>query len=180
MERLVHVRLRHRDIVLEASRYRRPHRMHQPEHSVTVSDCLHYDPHRHQIEDLVQVLVLVFHLLVNAVKMLRATVYVVFDAYLIKRLLYLRHDLLDGFLTFLLALIHLFGELVVSFGLKELQRDILELHLHRIDTESCSERRVYVQRLPAFLDYLVMRHIVDSPQVVKPVRKLDDEDSDIF
>ena len=70
--------------------------------------------------------------------MFGATVYVVFDIDVIKASVYLRHDLLDGFLTFLLALIHLFGELVVSFGLKELQRDILELHLHRIDTESSS------------------------------------------
>jgi hypothetical protein len=48
VQRLVHVELRHRDVVLEPARHRIPARVHRPERGVAVADGLDEDPHCHQ------------------------------------------------------------------------------------------------------------------------------------
>ena len=75
---LIAVGFGHRYVVLEASRDRRPLGMYGAENSVTVLYGIYDDAYGSQIEDLVQLLVLVDHLFVDAVVVLFAAVYLEF------------------------------------------------------------------------------------------------------
>ena len=70
MQRLVHVRLRHGDIVLETAGKRLVHLMDDAQRGIAVDDVIHQDPDREKIIDLVQSLVLLAHLFIDAEKML--------------------------------------------------------------------------------------------------------------
>ncbi len=70
MQRLVHVRLRHGDIVLEPAGNRLPGSMDDTEGAVTVTHRLDDNPERGQIINLVKIDALPFHLEVDGIKML--------------------------------------------------------------------------------------------------------------
>ena len=154
--------------------------MHQTQHSVAVLDAVHDDPHRHQVKDLIQRLMLKFHFLVYAVKVFGTTVNVVVDIDVLQGIVDPFHHVVDGVFPLILALAHLLRQVVIGLWLQEFQRDILQLHLDGVHTQTSSQRRVDVQRLPALFDDLVVGHVVDGPQIVKPVGKLDDQDPDVL
>ena len=123
---------------------------------------------------------LVLHLLVDAVEVLGSAVGLVFNADFIQRLADFFHDIVDGALTLALSLADLFCQIVVSGRFQEFQSDVFQFHLHRVDTESGSQRRVDIQRLLTLLDDLLMGHVVDRSEIVKSVRQFDDEHPDVL
>ncbi|MNN62176.1 hypothetical protein D3C81_1774580 [compost metagenome] len=70
MQRLVHVRLRHGDVILKPPRHRLPQRMDDPQGRVTVLDIVNDDANGQQIVNFVELLVFHRHLLIHAVNML--------------------------------------------------------------------------------------------------------------
>src|SRR5699024_12336475 len=71
MEGLVHVRLRHGDVILEAPRHRFPYRMDDTEYRIAVPDARDQHPDGEQVEYLIELFMLFLHLLVDAVDVLR-------------------------------------------------------------------------------------------------------------
>ena len=74
MQGLVHIRLRHGDIILEPPGNRLVHLMDNTKHRVTVPYRLYQNPNCKQIVDLLDRLVLVQHLLINTEEMLDSAV----------------------------------------------------------------------------------------------------------
>ena len=72
VQRLIQVRPRHRDIVLEPAGHGAPNLMHKAERAVTVSDCVSNHAHSEQIVDLVQSALLALRLVVNGIEPLDA------------------------------------------------------------------------------------------------------------
>ena len=70
VEGLVAVALGHRDVVLEAARDRLPEVMDHAQGGVAVLDRVHHHPHRHQVVDLLELLLLAAHLVDDAVDVL--------------------------------------------------------------------------------------------------------------
>src|SRR5215211_3769617 len=70
VQRLVHVELGHRYVVLEAARDRLPDRVYDAEGAVAVADVVDDDPEAGEVVDLVELLVAAHHLVVDRVKML--------------------------------------------------------------------------------------------------------------
>ncbi len=70
MQRLVHVRLRHGDIVLETAGNRLPGSMDDTEGTITVAHRLNDNPEGGQIVNLVKIDALPFHFEVDGIKML--------------------------------------------------------------------------------------------------------------
>ena len=95
MQRLIVVGLGHGDIVLEPSRDRLPHRVYHAEHLVTVSHVLNDYAHRRKVVDLLEGLVLIDHLFVDAVKMLRSAADLTVDTEVLERVAYLLAYLVD-------------------------------------------------------------------------------------
>ena len=140
MQRLVHVRLRHRDVVLEAARNRSVHLMDYAERRIAVPHRFHDDTDRKQIIDLVDGLILVHHLTVDGEEVLHTSADLGIDARLLDMLRDLRDDVSDpGFSGFLLQ-VDLRREIIVDIRLEVLQRQIIHLDLDLTDTETLRER----------------------------------------
>ena len=84
MYRLIHIRLRHRDIVFEAPRYRHPPVMDEPQRRITVFDAAYEYSYGKDIEYLIDLFVLHLHFAVDAVEMLSPALYFVLYAGFIK------------------------------------------------------------------------------------------------
>ena len=79
VQRLVHIRLRHRNVILETSRNRLIHLMDHTKRCITVLHVLHADPDCKQIIYLIQGLILVHHLFVNTEKVFDTAIDLGFD-----------------------------------------------------------------------------------------------------
>src|SRR5699024_2786714 len=69
MERLVHIRFRHRNIIFKSARHRAPDRMDNTECSIAVTNVLYEYANCQQVKNLFELLRLLLHLFVNAVYM---------------------------------------------------------------------------------------------------------------
>src|SRR5699024_320177 len=94
MKGLIHIRLRHRYIVFKTARQRLPYRMDDTEDCITVLDVIYEHPHCKQVENLVELLALLFHLLIYAVYMFRPSR----QRALYTRLIHLVFDFIDCFI----------------------------------------------------------------------------------
>ena len=64
--------------------------------------------------------------------------------------------------------------------MKDLEREVLELPLERVDTEPVRERRVDLECLLGLLHLLLLAEVLDRPHVVEAVGKLDEDDPDVL
>ena len=179
VQRLVHVELRHRDEVLEATRQRLPQRVDHADGAVAVLDRADDHPHRGQVVDLVELAALLGHLRVDRVEVLGAARDLRLDPELVELLGQVGARLVDV----ALALGALLGDealdLVVLARVERLEGEVLELPLDRVDTEPVGDRRVDVERLARLVDLLLLRHRRDRAHVVQAIGELDQDDPDV-
>ena len=180
MQGLVHVRLRHGDIVLETPGDRLIHLMDDAQGCVAVLDRLHDNPDCEQVINLIQGLVLVHHFFVNTEKMLHPPVHMGLDPRVLHMLLDLGHDLLHKGLPIALLLRDLLLQIVIDLRLQVFQRQIVQLVLHLGDTEPLSDGRVDVHGLPGLFLLLLRLHVLESAHIVQAVGQLDQNHADIL
>ena len=120
MERLVHIWLRHGDIVFKAARYRLIHLMDHAQSRIAVLHRFYHDAHGKKIINLIQGLILLDHLFVDTEKVLYPSAYRSLDTGLIHMLLYLIHNGPDKGLSGILAQIHLLYQIVIHIRMEEL------------------------------------------------------------
>ena len=104
VQRLIHVCLGHRNIILKTSRNRLVHLVDYAQRRITVLNRIYDNPDSKQVINLVDGLMLVLHLFVNAEEMLDTTVNLSFDSRLFDVLGNLVHDSLN--ILFALAFAH--------------------------------------------------------------------------
>ena len=92
--------------------------MDDSQRRITVLDGIHNDPHREQIVNLVQRLMLVDHLLVNAEKMFDPSADFSFDAGGFDLLFHIVHDAVNECLAFLTFHVDILYKIIISFRLK--------------------------------------------------------------
>ena len=177
---LVHIRLRHGDIVLKPARNRLIHFMNHAQSRITVLDGLYDDADRKEIIDLIQRLVLIHHLLVDAKKMLNTPVHVGLNARVFHMLLYLCHNLLYKGLPIAPLLGNLFLQIIIDLRLQIFQRQVIQLILDLGNTEPLGNGRIDIHRLPGLLLLLLRLHVLKSPHIVKAVGKLYQNHADIL
>ena len=64
--------------------------------------------------------------------------------------------------------------------MQRLEREILELPLHRVDAEPVRERRVDLERLLRLLHLLLLAEVLDLAQVVQAVGELDQDHAHVL
>ena len=180
MQRLVAVRLRHGDVVFEASGQGLPHRMDDAEHAVAVLDRIDEHAQRRKVVDLADVLLIALHLLINAVKMLGAPLNLRRHVRLFK----LFHDLLmrlvDERLTLLPLLLDALDESIVCLGIEITQAQILKLPFDIRYAETIRERCIDLKRLLGNAVTFVLAHVFERAHIVQAVRELDQDNADIL
>ena len=71
-------------------------------------------------------------------------------------------------------------DLGVLARVQDLEREILELPLERVDAEAVRERRVHLERLLRLAHLRLLALVLDRPHVVEPVGELDQDDADVL
>ena len=180
MQGLVHVLLRHGDIIFETARDRLIHFMDHAKRRITVLDGLYQNADRKQIVDLIDVFILIDHLFINTEKVLCPAVHMRGDPGIVHVLLHLCHDTSDKIISCALAQRNLLHQLIIDFRLQILQRQVIQLDFHLGDTEPLCDRGINIHRLARLLDLLFPRHVFQRTHIVKTVGKLDQNDPDIL
>ena len=180
VQRLIRVRLGHRDVVLEPARDRLVHLVDDAERRIAVLHRRDDDANREKVIDLIQGFVLIDHLLVDAEDVLDSAVDLPFDAGCREMLPHFGGDLLDEVLALRLARFDLADELFVDVGLQVFQGEVVQFHLDLRNAEARGDRRIDVQRLLGDPLLLLRRHVPKGPHVVQAVRQLDQDDPDVL
>ena len=148
MQRLVVVRFRARDVVVELALYRGPQVVHHAEHRVALADVLHDHAHRADVVELLERHALAAHLPPDRIDMLRPPLdRARLDARPGELLAQGGDEALDVGLAVETPLVQELRDLLVDLGLVVAERVVLQLPLHLRDAEPVGERREELQRL---------------------------------
>ena len=179
VQRLVHVELRHRDVVLEPPRHGVPPRVERPEGGIAVADRLDEDAHGDEVVDLLEVAAPHDHLLVDGVVVLRPARHRGLDLRGAQVGADLVADLGEVLLPRGCPLGDEAHDLVVDLGVERLEREVLELPLDGVHAEPVRQRRVDLERLLRLALCALLRDVAPGAGVVEPVGELDDEHPDV-
>ena len=180
VQRLVHVRLGHGDVVLEAARNLGPHGVHHAQHEVAVLLGVDQNAQRDQIVDLVEGLVLGLHLLVDGVEVLGPAGDLGLDAGLAQPHAQLLGHVGDQPLALLALHAHQPHQLLVALGIDVAQRQVLQLPLDGVHAHAVGQRRVDVQRLPGDGNLALRALVLQRAHVVQAVGQLDEHHADVL
>ena len=175
MQRLVHVRPRHSDKVLNASRHRAPDGMNEAEHGITITNGRCNHANGEQIEDLIDGAgALVLQFLVNAVQALDAPLHarldIVFGKLVVQRLHYRRQKLFALDAPCIDRILYLF----IAKRIHVAERQVFELATHLAHAQAVRQRRVDIQRLPCNGLLPLRLQVLQRAHIVEAVCKLDE------
>ena len=173
VQRLVHVELRHGDVVLESAGNRVPPRMHGTKRRIAVLNGVDDDAHTDQIVDVREIMAAHDHLLVDGEVILRASGDVCLDVLLVEILVDLRQNLLQVHIALAGSASHQHHDLVVDLRVEHLEAQFLELRLDGVHTESVGQRCVHVKGFTRLLLGGRGLHIAPGASVVYAVGELD-------
>ena len=154
--------------------------MNHPQRCITVLHCLHNNPDCKQIIYLIQGLVLVYHLFVNAEEMLHSSVYPSFNPGLADMSRHLVYNTLYKGFSGILTQGNLLCQIIINLRLQILQRKIIQLHLNFRNTKPVCNGRINVHRFTGLFLLLLRLHILKSTHIVKAVRQLNQNHADIL
>ena len=180
MQRLIHVRLRHGDIILEAVGHLLPECVHHAQYGIAVLHRIHQHTNGDQIKNLLKRLVLEHHLAVYAVKMLRPTVNFIVNVHLLELVAQSVDHRSDVFLAFGALHADLDNQVLISFRIKVAQAQIFELLLDFIYAQTMRQWRVNVERLLCDSLLAFRRLRFQGAHIVRSVRQFDEHDADIL
>ena len=177
---LVHVALRHGDIILETPRNRGVHLMNYAKRRVAVLHSIHNYADSKEVVYLIECLVLIHHFLVNG----KIVLYTPADSGVNARFLYVLTDLFLYIFNEILSFLSLQGNLLIEhlvhIRLKILKGEIVKLDLNLADTEALGKRRVNIHGLAGFLYLLLGRLVLHGSHIVKSVGKLNKYNPDVL
>ena len=167
MKRLVHIRLGHRNVILESSGKRLPHCMDRAQYRIAILDGIYYYPDSGKVVYLLKRFAFL-HFAPDAVKMLGSAVYISFYAQFVEHLFKIHGNRFNQFLSFDLGRSDLFGDHIVVFGMQISETEVFEFAFYAGDTQTRRYRSVYLQRFgrdPLTVFLLTVRkrtHIMQS------------------
>ena len=181
MQALIHIELRHGDIVLEATRHGVPQRMHGAQNRIAVAHRFHDNAHRDEVVNLGKALATLRHLLIDGIQVLRAAGDMrVSDAHA-RQLGIERFD--NGSqirLTLVAALGDQAADLLELRRLKVIKREVFKLPLDGADTQPMRDRRINFKRLARLEDASILLQRAQGAHIVQAVGELDNNHANVF
>ena len=179
VQRLIHVELRHRDVVLEPAGNRVPLGMHRAECGIAVANVLDEDPHRDEVEDLLELALARHHLLIDRPIVLGSPGDCRLDARRLEHLGDLGPDRIEVFLASRCVGADELDDVVVALGIQSGEREVFQLPLDGVHPEAVSQRRVDLQGFLGLANGALAWEVLPRAGVVQPVGELDDEHPDV-
>ena len=176
MERLVHVRLRCGDVVLETVRNRTEHLVDYTENVVAFKLRVHDDTNSILVVNLLDALSVYIYLLVYAVNTLDTSVNLrrSFEILAFETFRYFFLYLCDEEIAFILLYFENMLDLGIGIRIKVMERKILKLVLDGLDTESVCDRSVDIHCFKSGFSLLGARPAGKCTHVVETVTELDE------
>ena len=145
---LIHIGLWHGNIILKPARDGLIHLMDHSQGCIAVLYGIHNDPHGKQIIDLVYGLILVFHFLIDAEKMLYSSVDLGFDPGISDMLTDLIHNILDVFFPDAFTDSNLVHQVIVSLRFQIFQGKVIQFYFNLRNSKSLRNRRIDFNGFP--------------------------------
>ena len=142
MQRLVHIRLWHGDIILKSARDRFVHFVDHTKCRITVLDRIHDNTDSKKIVDLIERFALIFHLLIDGIKVFRSAEYFPFYTVFFHKRFDLLHDVRHELTAFGKFFVDMNEQIMIRFGIDIFQAKIFEFALHVRNTETPRKRRI--------------------------------------
>ena len=180
MQRTVHVRFRHGDVVLEAAGNRLPDGMDDAEGGIAVVDRIHDHAHSDQVINVLHDAVLPLYFFEDAVQMLRPPVDLRLDPCGSKVCFDGRDRRFERLHAFALLRLDLLFQVLVFFRPEVLEAAVLQLALDRAHAEAVRKRSINIERFARFADLLLLGAIFKGAEIVQAVRQLDDNDAHVL
>ena len=145
---LIHICLRHGDVILKTSRDRLIHFMNHAKCRIAILHTVYNNTNCKQIINLIYGLILVLHLFINTEEMLYTTVNLCLDPGIFNMLTDLIHNILNIFFTDTLTHRDLIYQIIICFRLQIFQRKIVQFHLDLGNTQTLCNGRIDLHGFP--------------------------------
>ena len=179
MQGLIHIRFRHRYIVLEAARNRTPHAVYDTQCSIAVLNGVYQHTDGQQIINLAQLLVVTQHFFMDTVKVFRSALNFAADTSLLDSVLQRCHSLVNHILALTAFYFYLLNQVVINIRLHITEGQILQLPFNGIDAKTMCQRRINLQCFPGNRLLLMHRHILHRAHIMQTVSQLNQYNADI-
>ena len=179
MQGLIHILLRHRDIILEPAGNGLVILMDDTECGIAVHNRFNDYPDRKEIVYLIQSLTLILHLLVDREKVLNTSVDLCIYSRFIDISLYFPDDGFDICFTLVLLFRDGILQFLVSLGFEIFKRQVIEFNLDPADAEALCYGAVNVECLTSDPYLALGRLVLERTHIVKAVGKFDHYDTDV-
>ena len=180
VQRLVHVELRHRDVVLEPAGQRVPAVVQHAEHAVALGVAVDEDADADEVVDVGELAAAVDHLLVDRVVVLRPSGHPRVDLGAAQVLLHLGDHLGQELVARGRPLGDEADDLVVDLRVHGREGEVLELPLQGVHAQPVGQRRVDLEGLARLALLGLLLDVAQGAHVVQPVGELDDQDPDVL
>ena len=180
MQRLIQVGFGRGDIILDAPRNGFPLFMDLAEHLVTFVHRPHDHAYGGEIVNLIERLVLGFHLFIDRIKVLRAPEDLAHNAALGENAVDFFDNKIDETVAFFQLLMDILDEILEGGGFEVFKAQIFELALDLRNTQSARDRRVDIKRFVRHFSLPFRRKKIERTHIMQAVGKFDDNDADIL
>ena len=181
MKRLIHIRLGSSDVVLEAVGDRLIHIVNDTQSVIALVYRSHYDTNRINIIYLVKTLALYKSLSINAVNRFHSARHLrLGKTHFKETLCYLSLYRINKCLTLVAAYFKHLLNFLIGIGVKITEGKILYLVLYRSDTQTMSDRGIYIHGFQCRISLLVSRTELECTHIMKSVTELYYNNSDIL
>ena len=180
MQRLVHIRLRNGNIVLQPARDRCIFGLDVAQDFVAVLLGLGNNADRQQVQNLIEALVLHFHFVIDGIEMLRTAENTEFQMVFRQEPGNVLDHRLNGFIPFRFLHFHQLGNAVIALPVQVEEAQVFELILDGTDTEPVGNRGIDIHGLGSDPLLGSFALVLQGPHVMQPVSQLDQNDADVL
>ena len=180
VERLIQVEFGCCDVVLETAGHGIPPCVNRAECCVAIPDGADQNADAREVVNIVEVTTAVHHFLIDRVILLGPSTHLSFNfrgfEIVIDRIDYSVHE---G-IAFRRTIAHKRLDFHINLGVQHSTRQVLELPLHSLDAQAVCERCVDVESFLGFFCRRFRCHKAPGSSVVKTIRQLHNENSNVF
>ncbi len=180
VERLVHIRLGERDVILEPAWDRFPQGVNDAQAGVTVRNRIGNHSDGQDIVDIFNGGLLPLHFLVNTVEIFRPPHKMALDVHFVQGVFNQRLGPSNQALSRLLSVHELFRQLRIHTRIDIPKGEIFELGFQPGNAKAIGEGGVNIQGFLANPALLVFGQVFQRAQVVQPVGKFDENHANVF
>ena len=180
MQALVAVGLGGTDIILEPAGHRLIQIVDQTQDVVAVGQRFNDNAGGADVIQLGKPQILSVQLAIDAINALQTSLHLALDAHLIQLFDDTGFGLIQEISKTVILLLQIVGDLLITYGVQDLQAAVFQLPLDVLDTQTVGKGRVDLHGFHRDIPLLLFPLELDSAHIVQTVRQLDHNDADVL